>query len=656
MIDRSTIDRIYAAANIVDVVGDFVKLRRAGANFQACCPFHTEKTPSFVVSPSKGIFKCFGCGKKGNAVTFVMEHEKMTYAEALKYVAKKYGIEVQEREESEEEKQRNDDRESMMVVNSWASDYFCNMLHETDEGLSVGLGYFRSRGFTDATIKKFGLGYCPAKGDAMSQAALTAGYKEQFLVDTGLTIKRESGGYYDRFCGRVIFPIHSISGRVTAFGGRILRKSDRTAKYLNSPESLVYSKSNSLYGLYFAKNAITRENYCILVEGYTDVIQMHQKGIENVVASSGTSLTTEQIRLISRFTKNVTVIYDGDAAGIKASLRGIDMILREGMNVRVVALPPEDDPDSFARTHSAEQIRDYIQTHEEDFISFKANLLMAEATGDPIRKSELIKDIVRSIAEIPDRIRRSVFIKDCAKSMDIDEQILIDEVARLRITMEYDKETGDFIRSRQQRQRQQQIEEQRTVSIGKVEPGSNIIELEKEIVGYLLKYGHQYFEYRDGKNVSQFNIAETIFNELDQDDMTLQDARYRAIMECYREQFNELGVGEKIPEYIFTNHINPEVCNASVDILTADSNYSTSELWKRHEIIIEQEEERLSEAVPRAVTLYKTKTVEQIIKSLQEQLNNDSLTEEQEEEIMRSISALNEVRIRISKKLSRLIL
>ncbi|MBR4037106.1 MAG: DNA primase, partial [Tidjanibacter sp.] len=297
MIDRATVDRIYAAADIVDIVSDFVTLKRAGVNYKACCPFHDEDTPSFIVSPAKGLFKCFGCGKGGNAVTFVMEHEKMTYPEALKFVGKKYGIEVEDREVSEEEKQRNDDRESMMVVNSWAFDYFKQQLTDTDEGLSVGKSYLRQRGFTDATIARFGLGYCPSKGDQMTQAALAAGYKEQFLTGTGLSIKRETGGWYDRFCGRVIFPIHSISGRVIAFGGRVMRKDDRTAKYLNSPESPVYSKTNSLYGLYFAKGAITKQNYCILVEGYTDVIQMHQKGIENVVASSGTSLTTEQIRL-----------------------------------------------------------------------------------------------------------------------------------------------------------------------------------------------------------------------------------------------------------------------------------------------------------------------------------------------------------------------
>ncbi len=656
MIDRATIDRIYAAANIVDVVNDFVKLKKKGVNYQACCPFHSEKTPSFVVSPSKGMFKCFGCGKGGNVVTFVMEHEKMSYVEALKYVGHKYGIEVEDREQSEEEKRRNDDRESMMVVNSWAADYFKRMLHETDEGLSVGLGYFRDRGFTDATIHKFGLGYCPAKGDAMSQAALTAGYKEQFLVDTGLTIKRETGGYYDRFCGRVMFPIHTISGRVTAFGGRVLKKSDRVAKYLNSPESLVYSKTNSLYGLYFAKNAISRENYCILVEGYTDVIQMHQRGVENVVASSGTSLTTEQIRLISRFTKNVTVIYDGDSAGIKASIRGIDMILREGLNVRVVLLPPEDDPDSFARSHTSDQIREYISTHEEDFISFKAHLLMDEAAGDPIRKAELIKDMVRSISEIPDSIRRSVFIKDCAATMDIDEQVLVDEVARLRVSLEYDKETGDFIKARRSRQKQLQEEEKRTVSTGNVVAGSSMQELEKEITGYLLKYGHTEFDYRDGNNVSKFNIAETVFNELGQDGIVFQDERYRALFDSYREQYQLLGKGVKVPEYHFTNHPDPEVCNAAVDILTADANYVTSELWRRHDIIIEKEEDRLSDAVPRAVMLYKTKSVEQIIASLEKQLEDENFSDEQVSEIMRNISALNKVRTSISRKFSRLIL
>lgn len=654
MIDRDTVDRIYAAADIVEVVSDFVPLKKKGVNYQACCPFHNERTPSFVVSPTKGLFKCFGCGKGGNAVTFVMEHEKMTYAEALKYVAKKYGIEVQEKELSPEEAKRNDDRESMMVVNSWAADYFQKTLHDTDEGLSVGMGYFRERGFTDATVRKFSLGYCPSKGDAMTAAALGAGYKEQFLTGTGLTIKRESGGYYDRFTGRVIFPVHSISGRVIAFGGRVLHASDRTAKYLNSPESAVYSKSHSLYGIYHAKSAIVRENFCILVEGYTDVMRMHQSGIENVVASSGTSLTIDQIKLIARFTKNITVIYDGDTAGIKASLRGIDMILREGLNVRVVLLPDKEDPDSFGRSHSAQEFRSYIAEREEDFLRFKTRLLMADAGDDPLRRAQLVTDIVQSIAEIPDPIIRSVFIKDCAKTMDVDEQVVTAEVARKRHSVSYDRQTGEFLRNMQAERRKEESASQRA-SLKNAPAGSSMDELEKEIVGYLLKYGHLYFEHKEGPDMVRFNVAETIFNDL-KGDVSLQNPVYRAIYECYEEHYSRLGEGEKVPEHYFTNHHDPKVCNAAVDILTSDSNYVLSGLWKRHDIYLDSEEERLSLLIPRAVTLYKSKTIEAIIKQLKERLADEDISEEELTTIMGNISALNEVRTRIAKKISRLIL
>ena len=655
MIDRETVDRIYAAADIVEVVSDFVTLKKKGANYQACCPFHSERTPSFIVSPAKGLFKCFGCGKGGNAVTFVMEHEKMTYAEALKYVAKKYGIEVREKDLTPEEARRNDDRESMMVVNSWAADYFQHVLHDTDEGLSVGMGYFRERGFTDATVRKFALGYCPAKGDAMTMAALGAGYKEQFLTETGLTIKRETGGYYDRFTGRVIFPVYSISGRVIAFGGRVLKTSDRTAKYLNSPESLIYSKSHSLYGIYHAKNAIVRENFCILVEGYTDVMRMHQTGIENVVASSGTSLTADQIKLISRFTKNITVIYDGDSAGIKASLRGIDMILREGLNVRVVLLPDGEDPDSFGRSHSAEEVRAYIEGHEEDFIRFKTRLLMADAGDDPLKRAALVTDIVQSISEIPDPIVRSVFIKDCAKSMDVDEQVLVAEVARKRHSVQYDRQTGDFLRSMQAQRRREEQAAALPASFKGVTAGSSMDELEKEIVGYLMKYGHLYFEHKEGRNLVKFNVAETIFSDL-RDDVSIRNPQYRALYECYEQHYAELGEGVKVPEHYFTNHADPLVCNAAVDILTSDTNYVMSELWKRHEIFLDSEEERLSELIPRVVTLYKSKTIEAIIGKLKESLADEALSEEEQMSIMENIAALNEVRTRIAKKISRLIL
>ena len=414
MIDRSTVDKIYAATNIVDVISDFVSLKKKGVNYKACCPFHNEKTASFSVSPERNVFKCFGCGVAGSAVTFLMEHERLTYVEALKWLAKKYGIPVEEREETPEEKKLNDDRESMMIVNAWAADYFVKQMYETDEGLSVGRGYFASRGLTDATIKRFGLGYCPESRakrdrDTMTQAALKAGYKEQYLIDTGLTIKRETGGYYDRYCGRVMFPIHTISGRVTAFSGRALQ-SDNKAKYVNSPESPVYTKSNNVYGIYFAKSAITRENHCILVEGNIDVVQMHQKGIENVVAPLGTALTVEQVRVISRFTTNITLLFDGDKAGVKAAIKGVDLVLKEGLNVRVVVLPEGEDPDSYARTHSADQIREYITTNQKDFITFKSSLYAEEVARDPIRKGELISDIINSISLIPNKVQRSVFI------------------------------------------------------------------------------------------------------------------------------------------------------------------------------------------------------------------------------------------------------
>ena len=516
MIDRETIDRIYAAANIVDIIGEYVTLKRKGVNYQACCPFHNEKTPSFVVSPSKGVYKCFGCGKGGNAVTFLMEHENMTYPEALKAVAKRYGIEVREKEMTPEEVARNDNRESMFVVNSWAAEYFSNyLLHET-EGMSVGMTYFRQkRGFSDATIKKFGLGFCPARGDRMSWAALAAGYKEEFLVSTGLSIKRDDGSLFDRFRERVMFPVHNISGRVVAFGGRTLRTDKSVAKYQNSPESEIYSKKRELYGLFFAKKAIQQYDFAIMVEGYTDVISMHQAGVENVVASSGTSLTTEQIRLLGRFTRNITVIYDGDSAGIHASLRGIDMILREGMNVRVVLLPPEDDPDSFARTHTAAEVQEYIRANEEDFLTFKAKLLLKDAAGDPIKKAALINDMVQSIVQIPDPIQRSVYIKECARIMDIDENLLIAEVGRKRMASTGDREAEEFVRRQSARFRAEQTAQRpETVFAGQVTGGSSAEALERELTRYLLKYGHCSFDFKEGRTMVACNVAEVIFSEL----------------------------------------------------------------------------------------------------------------------------------------------
>ena len=436
MIDQPTIDRILDAANIVDVVSEFVTLRKRGINYVGLCPFHTDKTPSFYVSPAKNICKCFACGEGGTAVHFIMKHEQLNYFDALRYLAKKYNIEIQERELTDKEKQRKSDRESMLIVNSWAQQYFTTQLYEHVEGTTVGLRYFAERGFREDTIRKFQLGYSLDKRDALYKEATKNGYKKEFLEKTGLVIAYDNGGVNDRFRGRVIFPVHTLSGKVVAFGGRVLKKDEKTAKYVNSPESEIYHKSNELYGIYFAKQAIVKEDRCFLVEGYTDVISMHQAGIENVVASSGTALTQGQIRLIHRFTSNITVLYDGDAAGIKAALRGIDLLLEDGMNVKVVLLPDGEDPDSFARKHNASQFSEFIKQSETDFIRFKTRVLLDDAGTDPIKRSALITDIIRTVAIIPDNIARSIYIRECSAMMEIDEQVLLNEVNKIRLSKE----------------------------------------------------------------------------------------------------------------------------------------------------------------------------------------------------------------------------
>lgn len=436
MIDQPTIDRILDAANIVDVVSEFVTLRKRGINYVGLCPFHTDKTPSFYVSPAKNICKCFACGEGGTAVHFIMKHEQLNYFDALRYLAKKYNIEIQERELTDKEKQRKSDRESMLIVNSWAQQYFTTQLYEHVEGKTVGLRYFAERGFREDTIRKFQLGYSLDKRDALYKEATKNGYKKEFLEKTGLVIAYDNGGVNDRFRGRVIFPVHTLSGKVVAFGGRVLKKDEKTAKYVNSPESEIYHKSNELYGIYFAKQAIVKEDRCFLVEGYTDVISIHQAGIENVVASSGTALTQGQIRLIHRFTSNITVLYDGDAAGIKAALRGIDLLLEDGMNVKVVLLPDGEDPDSFARKHNASQFSEFIKQSETDFIRFKTRLLLDDAGTDPIKRSALITDIIRTVAIIPDNIARSIYIRECSAMMEIDEQVLLNEVNKIRLSKE----------------------------------------------------------------------------------------------------------------------------------------------------------------------------------------------------------------------------
>jgi len=657
MIDRDTIDRIYAAADIVEVINDYVTLKKKGVNYQACCPFHNEKTPSFVVSPSKGLFKCFGCGKGGNAVSFVMEHENITYPEALKIVAKKYGIEVKEREETEEDKIRNNNRESMFMLNSWAADYFTNTLHNTDEGISVGLSYFRqARGFSESTIKKFGLGFCPSGGDKMSQDALRAGYKEEFLLSTGLSLKSErDNSLFDRFRERVMFPVHNVSGRIVAFGGRTLRTDKKVAKYQNSPESEIYSKKNEIYGLFFAKKAIQQQNYAIMVEGYTDVISMHQSGVENVVASSGTSLTTEQIRLLSRFSKNITVMYDGDGAGQKASLRGIDMILKEGLNVRVVLLPVEHDPDSFARSHSAEEVRDYIERNSQDFISYKAKLLLSDAGEDPIKRSEVIRDMVQSISEIPDSIQRSLYIKECSRLMNVSEDILLREVAKGRMRSLGDREAEEFV-NRESRKYWRKREEEPAASeegehIGNLTIGSSLESIERELIYYLVVHGTKNYEFREGRKIVPMNVAETIIDEMSMDDMHFHNEAYNKIYEIYRVARSNGRT--PLPEE-FTSHSDIAVCDAVTDLFFIDDQYAMSEIWTKKEVHTTTESEVLGNGVPKAILLFKTKVVSARLNELQAALQREDISEEEELEIASQMVSLNRLKVILSKKTNRL--
>ena len=661
MIDRETIDRIYAAADIVDIISDYVTLKRKGVNYQACCPFHQEKTPSFVVSPSRGIYKCFGCGKGGNAINFVMESENISYPEALKMVAKRYGIEVKDEELTPEDIERNNNRESMFVLNQWAAEYFQRYMFSEDEGRSVALTYFSSlRGFSDATIHKFGLGFCPSRGDRFSMDALSAGYKEEFLLSTGLALKREGDGRLrDRFYDRVIFPVHNVSGRVVAFGGRTLRTDKKVAKYQNSPESEIYSKSRELYGLFFAKKAIQQEDMAIMVEGYADVISMHQAGVENVVASSGTSLTEEQIRLLGRFTRNITLMYDGDKAGVKAALRGVDLVLKEDMNVRIVLLPEEHDPDTFARAHSSDELRAYIKDNAQDFLAFKAQLLLGDAT-DPQTRSEAIRDMVQSIALIPDTIKRKEYVKYCAGVMEIDAETLGVEVARNRDGVKGNREAQDFLRRQQQREydstKPSALYVERQPSGEAMQPitgGSTIETLERELTKYLIKSGHRTLVVEEDKKYQDVNVAEYIFSDLDFDSIEFRPGVYRTIVELYRKEWERLGVGVEVPTHLFINHHDPAVSRVAVDLLTADDNYTISDIWRQKEVHIESEEEQLTEGVPKAVMLYKSRVVEIQAAELMSRLHSPDLSEEEMANIMSALARLQTVRVEISKRTKR---
>ncbi len=621
VIDKETIDKIFSTADIVEVVSDFVHLKKRGVNYLGNCPFHNEKTPSFTVSPAKGIFKCFGCGKGGNSVNFIMEHEQLTYVETLKWLAKKYHIEVVEKEESVEEKEQKDARESMLIVNSFAQAHFVHNLFDTEEGKSVGLKYFKERGFTNPIIKKFELGYCRKSKDAFSLLAIQKGYKEKYLIDTGLTIKRDDGSYYDRFNERVMFPIHNLMGRVVGFGGRTLRTDKNLAKYLNSPESEIYHKSKNLYGLYFAKKAIVQNDRVYLVEGYTDVMSMHQAGIENVVASSGTALTVEQIRLMRRFTPNVTVLYDGDAAGIKAALRGIDLVLEEGMNVKVVLLPDNEDPDSFAHKHSATEFYDFIKSNESDFILFKTRLLLGEVQGDPVKKANLISDIVRTITVIPDSITRALYIKECAGLMDVDEKIIHTEVNK------------QLYKKREQSWKR----EQNTPTIPTGEaltyqlPASDKFELfDKEIVRLLLAYAHTTLytiESNDEHSEEIITAASYIFREME-DEIEIQSPVYKLIYEEFRQSYIQ---GILLTANHFTNHENPIISKEATNLLAEE--YVVSKLWGKKGTYITTEADNLKQVIDRAISGYKYELVMAILQTIEHELKSSENEKDKEEEL-----------------------
>ena len=708
MIDQPTIDRILDTANIVDVVSEFVTLRKRGINYVGLCPFHTDKTPSFYVSPAKNICKCFACGEGGTAVHFIMKHEQLNYFDALRYLAKKYNIEIQERELTDKEKQRRSDRESMLIVNSWAQQYFSTQLYEHVEGKTVGLRYFAERGFREDTIRKFQLGYSLDQRDALYKAATKNGYKKEFLEKTGLVIAYDNGGVNDRFRGRVIFPVHTLSGKVVAFGGRVLKKDEKTAKYVNSPESEIYHKSNELYGIYFAKQSMVKEDRCFLVEGYTDVISMHQAGIENVVASSGTALTQGQIRLIHRFTNNITVLYDGDAAGIKAALRGIDLLLEDGMNVKVVLLPDGEDPDSFARKHNASQFAEFIKQSETDFIRFKTRLLLDDAGNDPIKRSSLITDIIRTVAIIPDNIARSIYIRECSAMMEIDEQVLLNEVNKIRLNKE----------ERQNNQAQSTPPVSNTMSmipeypdipgyqpivedsflppsneampslpddmppppppmeeypagetgpmdvpppdfppvqppeaVRAAQPKRSPYEIyELTLLKYIVRYGEKVlFDYVDEETNEHIvmRVAEYIRYDLERDDLTFYTPIFKNMLDEAAERCKNEGF---IANRYFLAHPDPNVSRLAANLIS--EKYQLSKYHSKYREL-EQEEDKLDQLVIREIYAMKDAYIIRQIKETQLGIKEAHLkgNEDQVFELMRKLTHLNEIKNVLSKEL-----
>ena len=675
MIPHDIVDRILDTAQIVDVVGDFVTLKKRGSNYTACCPFHNEKTPSFSVSATKGIYKCFGCGKSGTAVGFVMEHEHMTYTEALKYLAKKYNIEVIEKEESAEDIAKRQRHESLLLVSEFGGRFFQESL-DTPEGQTIAYQYFRSRGLQDETIRKYGLGWAPVSRRALSEAARAAGYKEEFLIETGLSIKYDDGRLVDRFFDRVIFPIHSVSGRVIAFGGRTLKTDKSVAKYVNSPETEIYVKSKSLYGIYFAKSEISKKNKCILVEGYLDVLSMHQLGITNVVASSGTSLTEDQIRLIHKFTDNITVIYDGDSAGIHAALRGTDMILKEGMNVKIILLPDGQDPDDFARKHTLEEVEDYISRNEQDFISFKTDVLLKEAGHDPLKRAELINDISDTIAVIPDAVVRAMYVRSSAERFGIDENLILDRIGKTRTAM-IEAEIKRREREKQKAEQQgapadsvpmpdyadypedymyddqsgypEDVPVAPVVTEGFENP--KLAPCEKVLLKFILEEGCTTLDFdRDSKYYAegmQYNVAEFIDGSLAEDEADFFNSAYRKTYEEYF-RFYEEGLSQQQIQQRLLNHMDEQIAAVTKELLIEKYQITV----KNYENSMTAVSTQLVMYVPKTLMSYQCTKVELLINELMAELSS---TEDQDRqmEILTQISEYNRTRTILNKELGR---
>lgn len=670
MIDQATIDRILDAAQIVDVVSEFVTLRKRGVNFVGLCPFHNEKTPSFSVSPAKGLCKCFSCGKGGNVVHFIMEHEQMSYYEALKYLAKKYNIEIKERELTNEEKQAQSTRESMFIVNNFARDYFQNILKNHVDGRSIGMAYLRQRGFRDDIIEKFQVGYSTDGHDSLAQEALRLGYKKEFLVKTGVCYETDDHRLRDRFWGRIIFPVHTLSGKVVAFGGRVLSTQTKgiKVKYVNSPESEIYHKSSELYGIFFAKQAIVKQDRCFLVEGYTDVISMHQSGVENVVSSSGTALTPGQIRLIHRFTNNITVLYDGDVAGIKASLRGIDMLLEEGMNIKVCLLPDGEDPDSFARKHNSEGFQAFIRDHESDFIRFKTNLLMEDAGKDPIKRAELISDIVRSISVIPEAIVRDVYIKECSQQLRIEEKLLVAEVAKLR-EAQAAKANRPTLNPASTSEPGQPSSPDGTPQAGTPPPfdapmpeevyesfipqegkeGQEFYKFERLILQTVIRYGERVMcnvKDEEGNEVP-VRVLEYVISDLKGDELSFHNPQHRQILAEAAAHLHDQGF--KAERY-FLSHPDPNISKLSVDLINV--RYQLSKYHSKTQKIV-TDEERLYELVPMLMVNFKYAIVTEELKHLLYALQDPALASDNEkcDALMKRYNSLREVHSLMAKRL-----